>query len=129
MVPITYLVPLALTLFAGVSAGVWTYFDASSRNAVYAGTIAAIVTVFIPSILVYLYYRDRIGPRTRKRKTTESIAGAIAVGCLGAVTIGQLIASSDPAEIGLVQGILLPIGIAVGLVWMYKISPRIFNTR
>jgi sec-independent protein translocase protein TatC len=122
---VAFVLPL---LLAGVSTGVWTHYDASNRNAVYAGTIAAIVTVFVPAVLVYLYYRDRIGPRTESRSTAENVAGAIAVGSLTAVMLGQFVAPPEPETLGPAQSALLPVGIAFGFLWMYEITPRILET-
>ncbi|AQL41691.1 hypothetical protein BV210_02715 [Halorientalis sp. IM1011] len=110
-----------------MSTGVWTYYDASSRNAVYAGSIATIVTVFVPAVLVYLYYRNRIGPRTQNRSTAENVAGAIAVGSLTAVILGQFVAPPDAGTLGLAQISLLPVGIAFGFLWVCEISPRILE--
>ncbi|SEN93939.1 sec-independent protein translocase protein TatC [Halorientalis persicus] len=121
---VAFVLPL---LLAGVSTGVWTHYDASNRNAVYAETIAAIVTVFVPAVLVYLYYRDRIGPRTESPSTTENVAGAIAVGSLTAVILGQFVAPPDAGTLGLAQSSLLPVGIAFGFLWVYEISPRILE--
>lgn len=119
-----FIAQMVLVLLAGVSTGIWTYYDASSRNAVYPGTIAAIVTVFVPTVLVYVYYRERIGPRTQQRSTVENMAGVFATGSLSAMVLGQLLAPPDPFGIGLKQLLLFPVGIAFGLVWMYQITPR-----
>lgn len=49
------LVPIVTTIVGAVSVGTWVYFDADSRNAVYAEVIAVCVVVFFPAILVYGY--------------------------------------------------------------------------
>lgn len=109
-------------LITGVSAGVWTYYDASSRNAVYAEAIAAIVTVLIPAVLAYVYYRDRIGPRTHPSTSSETVAGAVAIGGLFAVTLGQVLSPPDPFTVGRTQVLLLPVGVSLGLLWMSRFA-------
>jgi hypothetical protein len=118
MVPLSAVAFVVSILLAGISTGAWTYYDASSRNAVYAGTIAAIVAVFLPAVLVYVYYRDRIGPRTRPAVHAETAAGAIAFGSLLAVLAGRVISPQDPYTTGPTQAFLLPFGVFLGLLWM-----------
>ena len=57
----------------------------------------------------------------------ESIAGGIAIGSLSAVFLGEALTPPDPIGAGRTQAILLPFGIAGGLLWMYYVSPEISN--
>lgn len=122
MFPLSAIVFVVPVLITGVLTGIWTYYDASSRNAVYALTIAAIVTVFVPAVLAYVYYRDRIGPRTRPPTSSETAAGALAIGSLFALTLGQVLSPPDPFAIGPTQVLLFPIGVALGLLWMSRFA-------
>lgn len=119
-----YILSVVILTLAKFSAGIWTYYDASSRDTAYATHLAVIVIMFVPAIVIYLYYRGRIGPRTQKPSTKENIAGSIAIGSFSAV-LGQYLALADPIKMGWTQIFILPIGITVGLFWMYQVSPKL----
>ncbi len=121
-------IPIFFTVLMGISVGVWTYLDADSRNAVYAEIIAAIVAVFIPAILVYLFYRNRIGPRTTEIKLVQKVAGILGVGSIFTVLLAQSLTPLDPFSAAYSMLYLAPVGVVVGYLWIYQVSPRIFNT-
>lgn len=118
-------IPIIITILTGISMGVWTYYDADSRNAVYAVQLAAIVAVFLPAILAYVYYRDRIGPRNRDPTPRQNIAGAIGFGGLFALLLGMYLTPPDPFTSATATGLLVPVGVGLGYIWISRIAPSV----
>lgn len=125
MASLLFLVQIVNTILTGVAVGAWTYFDAESRNAVYATHIAVIVAVILPAILAYLYYRDRIGPRAHEQRPVQKVAGAIGSGSAFALLLGGVLTPPDPFASAYYTASLVPIGVALGFVWFYGVLPRV----
>jgi sec-independent protein translocase protein TatC len=125
MVPPIMAVPILITLLTGLAIGGWTYLDAKARTAVYAKTIGGIISVFPPAILVYLYYRDRIGPRVSDPSSAQHVTGV-----LGFTGLVSLIGARILSPPGLVttayhMSVLIPVGIILGIVWIFQAASRI----
>ena len=127
MASVIMAVPVAITLLTGVAIGAWTYLDAKARTAVYARTIAGIVAVFVPAVLAYLYYRDRIGPRVHDPSPVQHATGALGFAGLVSLVGATMLSPPDPVATGYYTLMLIPIGVTLGTVWTFRVAPRLWT--
>ncbi|WP_256393397.1 hypothetical protein [Natronoarchaeum rubrum] len=99
--------PVKIQLFIGVwvvlilglilAAGYWVYRDAALRGSTnpLGWAIASVVGFqFVP--IIYLYYRERIGPRSEPPSRFDRTLNATVVGIVVVFIVGALVTPPDP---------------------------------
>lgn len=120
--------PIFATILAAISSGFWVYLDAKNRNAIYAKTIAICIIVFLPCLLIYVVYRDRIGPQTQEPKPSQQLFGMVGFGSIFTILSARILTPTDPFSISSSILYLFPVGVAIGYLWIKRAMPLIQNS-
>jgi len=99
--------------------GYWVFRDARERGSDGSSSWAIAAALFPLMLVVYVFYRSRIGERGQHADQRERAAGSYIVGFLLAFVSGALLSPPDPFSQLLWFVGALPVGLLVGylLVW------------